>query len=44
MILASSHGRRSVDTFQEFDPSKANWECQWTLEGDLVKLTHDDQM
>lgn len=27
VILANSHGRRSIDTFMEFDPSKANWEC-----------------
>lgn len=28
VILASSHGRRSIDTLQMYDPSKANWECQ----------------
>jgi glycerol 3-phosphatase-1 len=28
IILATSHGRRSIDTFKEFDPSKANWECR----------------
>lgn len=27
-ILQSSHGRRSIDTFQLYDPSKANWECE----------------
>ncbi len=29
LILQSSHGRRSVDTLALYDPSKANWECQW---------------
>lgn len=28
VILATSHGRRSIDTFKMFDPSKANWECK----------------
>lgn len=28
VILATSHGRRSIDTFQIYDPSKANWECE----------------
>lgn len=28
MILQSSHGRRSIDTFQLYDPTKANWECE----------------
>lgn len=27
VILASSHGRRSIDTLQLYDPSKANWNC-----------------
>lgn len=31
VILATSHGRRSIDTFKEFDPSKANWECRFFL-------------
>jgi len=26
IILATSHGRRSIDTFKIHDPSKANWE------------------
>ncbi|OQV06325.1 hypothetical protein CLAIMM_10907 isoform 1 [Cladophialophora immunda] len=26
VILASSHGRRSIDVIQMYDPSKANWE------------------
>lgn len=30
LILQSSHGRRSIDTFQLYDPSKANWEC-WCM-------------
>ena len=28
VILASAHGRRSIDTLQLYDPSKANWDCQ----------------
>ena len=28
VILQSSHGRRSIDTIQLYDPSKANWECE----------------
>ena len=27
-ILATSHGRRSIDLLQLYDPSKANWECK----------------
>lgn len=27
VILATSHGRRSIDTLADLDPSKANWEC-----------------
>jgi hypothetical protein len=27
-ILATSHGRRSIDTLQLYDPAKANWECK----------------
>ncbi|OAL39891.1 hypothetical protein AYO20_00803 [Fonsecaea nubica] len=26
IILASSHGRRSIDVFKMYDPSKANWD------------------
>ena len=28
VILETSHGRRSIDTFAELDPSKANWACE----------------
>lgn len=28
-ILATSHGRRSIDVFELLDPSKANWECKF---------------
>jgi glycerol-1-phosphatase len=28
VILATSHGRRSIDVFKMYDPSKANWECK----------------
>ena len=27
-ILATSHGRRSIDTLALYDESKANWECK----------------
>ena len=29
VILQTSHGRRSIDTFQLYDASKANWDCEW---------------
>ena len=46
VILASAHGRRSIDTIREYDPSKATWECRCpTILGllyhALAKLTHD---
>ena len=28
VILATSHGRRSIDVLKEFDESKANWDCK----------------
>ncbi len=30
VILQTSHGRRSIDTFQLYDESKANWDCEWS--------------
>lgn len=30
VILATSHGRRSIDTIKLYDPSRANWECEFT--------------
>lgn len=27
-ILATSHGRRSIDVLNIYDESKANWECK----------------
>ena len=33
VIMATSHGRRSIDTLQQYDPSKANWECKWSFWG-----------
>lgn len=27
-ILATSHGRRSIDVLRLYDPSLANWECE----------------
>lgn len=29
-ILATSHGRRSIDTLKLYDPSLATWDCQLT--------------
>jgi hypothetical protein len=29
-ILATSHGRRSIDVLKLYDPSKANWECKYS--------------
>ncbi|KIW53936.1 hypothetical protein PV05_06343 [Exophiala xenobiotica] len=42
VILATSHGRRSIDTFKEFDPSKANWEYINQQEGLIPKLFGQD--
>lgn len=28
VILAKSHGRRSIDVLQEYDPAKANMDCK----------------
>lgn len=28
VILATSHGRRSIDTLKIYDPARANWECE----------------
>lgn len=28
VILETSHGRRSIDTLQLYDPKLANWECK----------------
>ncbi|KAF9889208.1 hypothetical protein FE257_007521 [Aspergillus nanangensis] len=33
VILATSHGRRSIDTLQLYDPSKANWDYVSYIEG-----------
>ena len=27
VILATSHGRRSIDVFQQIDPARATWDC-----------------
>jgi hypothetical protein len=29
VILATSHGRRSIDVLKIYDVSKANWECKF---------------
>jgi hypothetical protein len=31
IILATSHGRRSIDVLEVLDPSKANWDCKLNL-------------
>ncbi|KAL4916255.1 HAD-like domain-containing protein [Aspergillus aurantiobrunneus] len=36
-ILATSHGRRSIDTLQLYDPKKANWEYVSYIEGLIPK-------
>ncbi|PKY07585.1 putative glycerol-3-phosphate phosphatase [Aspergillus campestris IBT 28561] len=36
-ILATSHGRRSIDTMQLYDKSKANWEWVSEVEGRIPK-------
>ncbi|KAL4989678.1 HAD-like domain-containing protein [Aspergillus falconensis] len=36
-ILATSHGRRSIDTLQLYDPGKANWEYVSYVEGLIPK-------
>ncbi|KAA8652064.1 HAD family hydrolase [Aspergillus tanneri] len=36
-ILATSHGRRSIDTLALYDPKKANWEYVSYIEGQLPK-------
>lgn len=37
IILATSHGRRSIDTFKIFDPSKANWDCKHSREDSVIQ-------
>ncbi|EAU38895.1 hypothetical protein ATEG_00249 [Aspergillus terreus NIH2624] len=37
VILATSHGRRSIDTIQLYDPSKANWDYVSYVEGRIPK-------
>lgn len=29
VILATSHGRRSIDTLKLYDEKKANWDCKF---------------
>lgn len=42
VILASSHGRRSIDTLQLYDPSKANWNYVSHVEGLIPKQYGQD--
>ncbi|KAB8238876.1 HAD-like domain-containing protein [Aspergillus alliaceus] len=37
VILATSHGRRSIDTLQLYDPKLANWEYVSQIEGRIPK-------
>ncbi|KKA24014.1 2-deoxyglucose-6-phosphate phosphatase [Rasamsonia emersonii CBS 393.64] len=37
VILATSHGRRSIDTLKLYDPSKANWDYVSQIEGRIPK-------
>ncbi|KAB8220286.1 HAD-like domain-containing protein [Aspergillus novoparasiticus] len=37
VILATSHGRRSIDTLQVYDPKRANWEYVSSIEGRIPK-------
>ncbi|KAL9116927.1 MAG: hypothetical protein Q9187_006544 [Circinaria calcarea] len=37
VILATAHGRRSIDTLRLYDPSKANWEYVSHVEGLIPK-------
>lgn len=44
VILATAHGRRSIDTLRLYDPSKANWECQWRFHpprGGVAEMSAD---
>jgi len=41
-ILATSHGRRSIDVFQTIDPSKATWDYVCELEAEVPLLFGDD--
>ena len=36
LILQSSHGRRSIDTFQLYDARKANWQCPYPKATSMV--------
>ncbi len=31
VIMDSARGRRSIDTIKLYDPSKANWECEYRV-------------
>lgn len=37
VILATSHGRRSIDVLQLYDPSKANWDYVSEVEGRIPR-------
>ncbi|KAE8348394.1 HAD-like domain-containing protein [Aspergillus coremiiformis] len=37
VILATSHGRRTIDTLQLYDPKRANWEYVSFVEGRIPK-------
>ena len=39
VILATSHGRRSIDVLQIYEPKLANWECKWPIAHDRIAVT-----
>ncbi|RMZ88888.1 hypothetical protein DV736_g3881, partial [Chaetothyriales sp. CBS 134916] len=41
-ILATSHGRRSIDVFQQIDPAKATWDYVRQLESEVPRKWGDD--
>ncbi|KEF62079.1 glycerol 3-phosphatase 1 [Exophiala aquamarina CBS 119918] len=42
VILATSHGRRSIDVFQTIDPANANWDFVRQMEGEIPTLFGND--
>ena len=42
VILATSHGRRSIDVFKIYDPSKANWDCRASSSRGNENINADD--
>lgn len=38
IILATSHGRRSIDVLKLYDPARANWKCMFHVD---IHLSHN---